>query len=101
VAIAVTQSTSAQVAIDGGPNGGGYTSWNAGPIAQIASEKGGPRSVGRSTAYSQMYGHVNVTDSGTTISATFTGYRADSEAVVVDTNTAVPLTHSIDPRKRE
>jgi len=83
------------VAIDAGQNGGGYTSWNAGPIAQIPSEKGGPWSVGRSTAYSQMYGHVNVTDSGTIISATFTGYRADTETVVVDKDTAVPLTHTV------
>lgn len=83
------------VAIDAGTNGGGYVSWNAGPIAQIPSEKGGPWSVGRSTAYSQMYGHVVVTDSGSIISATFTGYRADTEAVVVDTTTAASLTHTV------
>lgn len=83
------------VAIDAGQNGGGYTSWNAGPIAQTPSEKGGPWSVGRSIAYSQMYGHVHITDSGSAIAATFTGYRADTEAVVVNTNTVIPLTHTV------
>lgn len=74
-----------------GYSGRGIRSWSAAPIANVNSTKGGPWSGGTHTVSQQQYAVVTVQDDGTTITATFRGYRADTDALIVsDTITVAP-----------
>ncbi len=83
------------LAIDDGSNGDGYASWNAAPIAQVSSNKGGLWSHGFSTVANQMYGLVTVTDDGTNITAKYEGRRADDDTIAAANDTGVPMTHTV------
>lgn len=83
------------VAADNGTNApGGITVFQAAPLRQGASIKGGPYSVApypaSGTTEVQQYGRVVVTDNGSSVSLVFTGYSSDNTARVTLTETVVP-----------
>lgn len=76
---------------DGTGTGLGLPSFQASPLLQTASIKGGDWTSGpypaSGSAVTQAYGRVVVTDTGTNISLAFTGYTSDNVARVTQTNT--------------
>jgi len=82
------------LAADDGTNApGGIAVFQAAPLYQNASQKGGPYTVGpypaSGTAIVQQYGRMVVTDNGSTISLAFTGYSSDNTQRVTMTETYV------------
>lgn len=77
------------LAADNGTNGaGGIPNWVAAPFQNSTSNAAGPWSEGiiADAGTNRYYGMVDVTDDGTTLTATFTGY---------DTTDTARLTHSV------
>ncbi|RYV50382.1 alkaline phosphatase D family protein [Pengzhenrongella frigida] len=89
----------ALAADDGSHNDwGGFPTFSAGPFRQAASHKGGPWSDGRypksTGSVVQQYAVLSVTDTGSSLDVTVTGYDSDDEArvsltVTVDAPVAV------------
>jgi hypothetical protein len=89
------------VAMDDGTNSD-YTTGSALPLGPVLfcfapldrpnSTKGGPYSEGTFIDSTTQYGIVDITDDGSTITVTGTGYRADTDAVLVTHSFAIDTT---------
>jgi hypothetical protein len=80
------------VAADSGTNAvGGIACFQAAPLNNNSSQKGGPYSSGiypsSGTSVVQQYGRVAVTHSGTNVSLAFTGYSSDNTSRITQTTT--------------
>ena len=79
-----------ELAADNGTNGaGGIPNWVAAPFNNSTNPSGGPWSDGQvtGTGTQRFYGWVDVTDNGTTLTATFTGYDTADAARVTSSVT--------------
>jgi hypothetical protein len=80
------------LAADSGTNApGGVTVFQASPLDQLSSQKGGPYSVSpypsATNVQVQQYGRVVVTDTGSQIALAFTGYSANNTSRLTLTKT--------------
>lgn len=51
---------------------------HAATLDQVNSVRGGPYTTGPFDSHNHQWGHVDVSDDGTDIAVTFTGYRSDA-----------------------
>lgn len=88
------------LAADNGSNSvGGVAVFQASPLNNATSVKGGPYSTGTypasGSATVEQYGWMDVTDTGSQISLAFTGYSADNTSrITLTKNYTVPVSYS-------